>query len=41
MQATEDFDEKKGLAADNDPAPQIFRMRLFAQNVVNAKSRFW
>ena len=26
---------------DSDPEPQIYRMRLFADNPVTAKSRFW
>lgn len=26
---------------ETDPAPQIYRMRVFAKNDVQAKSRFW
>jgi len=26
---------------DTDPAPQIYRMRVFAKNEVQATSRFW
>ena len=26
---------------ENDPTPQVYRMKLFAQNEVIAKSRFW
>lgn len=29
------------LPTEHDPEPQIFRMRLFANNEVAAKSRFW
>lgn len=29
------------LPTESDPAPQIYRMRLFAKNQVQAKSRFW
>uniref|UniRef100_A0A7R9ZDU8 60S ribosomal protein L18a n=1 Tax=Pseudictyota dubia TaxID=2749911 RepID=A0A7R9ZDU8_9STRA len=29
------------VPTETDPAPQIFRMRIFAPNEVTAKSRFW
>lgn len=29
------------LPTENDPEPEIFRMRLFAPNPVTAKSRYW
>ncbi len=29
------------LPTDAEPNPQIYRMKLFAANSVNAKSRFW
>ncbi len=29
------------LPSDKDPQPKLFRMRLFADNEVIAKSRFW
>jgi len=29
------------LPSDEEPAPKLYRMRLFAPNTVVAKSRFW
>jgi len=29
------------LPSDRDPAPKLYRMRIFAPNTLVAKSRFW
>ena len=48
---TDDFENRMGLQeyqvvgrhlpTEADPAPKIYRMRIFAPNEVVAKSRFW
>lgn len=31
----------RGLPTESDPQPKIYRMKLWANNEVRAKSKFW